>query len=94
MQRFKPNDKRPSRGFRPARQKRGLQSIQIGDSFKRDLILEGDRVYCGNIRQLHEGQRSGKITESEGKAIHGWLVLSSLRRNHVSATEAKRLASA
>jgi hypothetical protein len=93
MQRFKPNDKRPSRGFRPARQ-RGLQSIQIGDSFKRDLILEGDRVYCGNIRQLHEGQRSGKIAPTEGLAIAKWLLMSSLRRNHVSATEARRLANA
>ena len=87
---FKPNDRAPRFHSRP---QRGLGHIQIGDDVRRAVILESDKCFTGNFRQLKEQVRAGKLTRAESVAIEQWLVASSLRRNHVPLAEARRLAS-
>jgi hypothetical protein len=67
-------------------------AVQRGlDQIKRDLILENDPIYAGNIRQLRQDTVSGRVPLERSRNCDRWLAMSSLRRNHVPMSEAKRL---
>ena len=61
------------------------------DGIKRSIILDNDPVFSGNFRQLKEATQAGRVPESTSGNIAQWLIMSSMRRNHVSAQEARRL---
>ena len=85
--RFKPTDKR--REFKP-RRPAAINHIEIPACVQRDIILERDPVFCGNMRQL----KDSPLPAQQKGAHRNWLVMASLRRNHVPLSEARRLASA
>ncbi len=90
MPTFKPND-RARRAFRPRPPKRELVSIQIPDCVKRDIILERDKLFCGSVTSLLNSVREGKTSEARLPAMRQWLVMASLRRNHIPLHEANRM---
>jgi hypothetical protein len=61
------------------------------DALKRDILIEHDSVFAGNFKQLRENVSAGKVPQERMSSIREWLVMSSLRRNHVSQPEANRL---
>lgn len=66
--------------------------VQRGlDQLKRDIILENDRVYTGNIICLQEATQRGSVPVETSFNVRKWLVMSSLRRNHVPMSEARRI---
>ena len=67
------------------------QSAQ-SDEQVRDTLLERDRLYAPNQRQLNRRVSAGKITPAAAHNIHQWLVRAALRRNQVSKTRAEQLA--
>jgi hypothetical protein len=61
------------------------------DQLKRDILLENDVIYSGNVRQLRESVTLGKVKPEQVQSHLEWLAQASLRRNHVSPNEARRL---
>ena len=90
---FKPTDQ-PRRGEFKPRRRASINRLEIPDNIRRDVILERDPCYCGNVRQLFDNVRAGRVEQATSVAIREWLIMASLRRNHVSLAEARRLARA